>query len=106
MTKSHIAQVMSNVSETLNGRMVIRAMNCEQYFVKRHEEAMDNYTRMDFASQSLLNWGNLAGGCNLSLSLSLSLSSRALSRSLAPLPPCSILSLFNHSTSGFHDWPG
>ncbi len=60
-----LSPVMSNVTETLNGRMLIRAMNCEQYFVTRHEEAMDNYTRMDFASQSLLNWGNLAGGCKV-----------------------------------------
>ena len=57
-----LSPVMSNVSETLNGRVVIRAMQCEPYFVKRHEDAMDHYTRMDFASQSLLNWGNLAGG--------------------------------------------
>lgn len=57
-----LSPVMSNVSETLNGRVVIRTMQCEEYFVRRHEVAMDNYTRMDFASQSLLNWGNLAGG--------------------------------------------
>eukprot|EP01046_Picozoa_sp_COSAG06_P051082 COSAG06_NODE_8253_length_2223_cov_1.679379_2_plen_483_part_01 len=46
-----LSPVMSNVSETLNGRVVIRAMQCEPYFIKRHEDAMDHYTRMDFASQ-------------------------------------------------------
>lgn len=53
---------MSNLAETLNGRVVIRAMACEGYFIKRHQENVDLYTRMDYTSQSLLNWGNLAGG--------------------------------------------
>lgn len=53
-TNSALSPVMSNLTETLNGRVVIRAMACEDYFVRRHNESVDLYTRMDYCSQSMV----------------------------------------------------
>jgi hypothetical protein len=44
-------QVMSNLSETLQGRVTVRAMGCERFFVDKHNARVDAFTRMDMASQ-------------------------------------------------------
>jgi ABC-type multidrug transport system fused ATPase/permease subunit len=61
-TNSALAPVMSNLSETLAGRVTVKAMGCEPFFVSRHNARVNHFTRMDICSQSVLNFGNLAAG--------------------------------------------
>jgi ABC-type multidrug transport system fused ATPase/permease subunit len=61
-TNAALGPVMSNLSETLTGRVTVKAMGCDQYFIARHNERVDHFTRMDICSQTVLNFGNLAAG--------------------------------------------
>ena len=61
-TNAALSPVMSNLSETLMGRVTVRAMGCDDFFIQRHNERIDQFTRMDMSSQTVLNFGNLAAG--------------------------------------------
>jgi ABC-type multidrug transport system fused ATPase/permease subunit len=65
-----VAPIITNLNETLAGRELIRVMQCEQFFLSRHHTAVNEFTRNDYMSSSILNWGNvLAGYIGVLLSL-------------------------------------
>jgi hypothetical protein len=57
-----VAPIITNLNETLAGRELIRTMRCEEYFMRRHHAATNAFTRSDFASNSVLNWGTIVAG--------------------------------------------
>ena len=44
-TNAALAPVMSNLQECLTGRITVRCMGCEQYFIERHQQRVDAFTR-------------------------------------------------------------
>jgi ABC-type multidrug transport system fused ATPase/permease subunit len=57
-----VSPIISNLNEALAGRELIRFMGCEALFLAKHHAATDRFIRADYAANSVLNWGTLAGG--------------------------------------------
>ena len=57
-----VAPIITNLNETLAGRQLIRTMGCEAFFLRRHHCATNNFTRSDYTSNSVINWGTIVAG--------------------------------------------
>jgi ABC-type multidrug transport system fused ATPase/permease subunit len=54
-----LAPVLTNIAETVGSREIIQVMNLQNYFCKRHWNAVDDYCRFNYCTASLQHWGSL-----------------------------------------------
>jgi len=75
MVNNAMSPMLTNFSETANGRLITQTMGLQSYFLKRHLEFTDRFSSMSLASFALINWGRHA--CNVA-SFSISLATALL----------------------------
>jgi len=59
MMNNAMSPVMSNFADTMRGRTVIAAHSAHSHFHARHYAAITDYSRFNFASCTIINWGRL-----------------------------------------------
>jgi len=60
MMNNAMSPVMSNFADAMRGRIVIAAHAAQGYFHQRHYRAISDYSRFNFGSCTVINWGRLA----------------------------------------------
>lgn len=56
-----LSPMLTNVSELVSARVLVRVMGYGDFFHSRHCEFTDHYSRYNYFSATLLNWGMLCG---------------------------------------------
>jgi len=57
-----LSPILTNISETINARELIRCMQLESFFCQRHFSHVDRYTSFLYMSYSLVNFSTLMAG--------------------------------------------
>lgn len=61
MANNALSPVLTNMSEVLRSRSLIRAMEYGDFFHARHCAFADDWTNLNYFSTAIFNWGMLAG---------------------------------------------
>lgn len=61
-TNQSLSPILTNLSEAVDGREIIRGMNFQNYFIQRHYSYVNRYTTNTYMSHTLINFSTLMAG--------------------------------------------